>query len=98
MYLHYFFMAGSSLTYHCPGGLLYYNTLPPTLFPKTAMPTIRETTFNTKFAEILRRKNLQWREGNTAVAEAGEALRGGGNPEMHPGAPVGDHRAGVFEV
>ena len=46
------------------------------------MPTIRETTFNTKLTEILRQKNPRWRQDDTAVAEAGAVLDGGGTPDI----------------
>ena len=46
------------------------------------MPTIRETTFNAKLAEILRRKNPLWRKSNALVAEAGSVLVGGGTPDI----------------
>ncbi len=46
------------------------------------MPVIRETTFNTKLAEILRRKNPKWRKSDALIAEAGSALHGSGTPDI----------------
>ena len=52
------------------------------LFKGAIMPTIRETTFNAKLTEILRQKNPRWREDDTAIAEAGAVLDGGGTPDI----------------
>ncbi len=46
------------------------------------MPIIVETTFNTKLAEILRRKNPLWRKSGVVVAEAGASLDGAGTPDV----------------
>jgi len=46
------------------------------------MPVIRETTFNAKLTDILRRKNPRWRRDDAAVAEGGRILQGGGTPDV----------------
>ncbi|MDD9822990.1 MAG: hypothetical protein OXU98_08940 [Gammaproteobacteria bacterium] len=46
------------------------------------MPVIRETTFNAKLTDILRRKNPRWRTDDAAVAEGGRILVGGGTPDV----------------
>jgi len=46
------------------------------------MPVIRETTFNAKLTDILRRKNPRWRRDDVAVAEGGRILQGGGTPDV----------------
>jgi len=46
------------------------------------MPVIRETTFNAKLTDILRRKNPRWRVDDSAVAEGGRILEGGGTPDV----------------
>jgi len=46
------------------------------------MPVIREPTFNAKLTDILRRKNPRWRVDDSAVAEGGRILEGGGTPDV----------------
>ncbi len=46
------------------------------------MPIIKEPTFNTKLAEILRSKNPRWRTWNVVLAEAGRTLDGGKTPDI----------------
>ena len=46
------------------------------------MQVIRETTFNAKLADILRRKNPLWRRNNVVAAEAGASFKGGGTPDI----------------
>ena len=58
-----------------------YNTaLSP--FREMIVPVIRETTFNAKLAEILRRKNPLWRKNNVVAAEAGASFKGDGTPDI----------------
>jgi len=61
--------------------LLRYNPRFPAP-PIKQMPVIRETTFNAKLTDILRRKNPRWRTDDAAVAEGGRILQGGGTPDV----------------